>query len=94
MAENSILTPVQAETYPYFAQLLKDLFEHKICPKNFVTRSLDTQKREVYQEYQNAKKDYDSVKLIYDTLWDIIADNASQEEGVIILKSFQSCLGN
>ncbi|XP_032791809.2 HAUS augmin-like complex subunit 4 [Daphnia magna] len=71
---SSFITPSQAERYPHFAQFLKNLFEHKICPNNFATKSQNDERREISREYQRTKKSYDAVKLIYDSVWDIIAN--------------------
>lgn len=79
MAVNSLLTPHQIERFPHFTQLLKDLFENRIS-SNFVTRSKTFERQQGFQEYQKTKNEYEVVKLVYDTLWDIVADASLEDE--------------
>lgn len=79
MAVNSLLTPYQVERFPHFAQLLKDLFENRIS-SNFVTKSRNFERQQSFQEYHKTKHEYESMKLVYDTLWDIVADSSLEDE--------------
>lgn len=88
MAENSFVTPSQAERYPHFTQLLKDLFEHRISATNFVTKSKNEQRQKVFQEYQKTKNEFEAVKLVYDSIWDVIADSSLEED----VRRFSFCL--
>lgn len=79
MEVNSILTSLQCERYPHFAQLIKDLFENKIS-SNFVTKPKNFERGKVFREYQKSKTEYDAVKLVYDTIWNILADSSLEDE--------------
>ncbi len=80
MAENSFVTPSQAERYPHFTQLLKDLFEHRISATNFVTKSKNEQRQKVFQEYLKTRNEFEAVKLVYDSIWNVIADSSLEED--------------
>lgn len=79
MAASALLTLSQSEKYPHFAQLLKDIFEHRMC-SSFVTKIKSEEKREIYQLYQKEKCSYDHLKLVYDSIWNIIADTNLDEK--------------
>lgn len=79
MAVHALLTPHQIERFPHFTQLLKDLFESKVSP-SFVTKSKTSERQQSFQEYQKTKNEYEAVKLVYDTLWDIVADASLEDE--------------
>ena len=85
MATN-FLTRSQSERYPHFAKFLKELFEHRLCSINFATKSLNEERKEVFQEYKKAKNSYEAIKLVYDCIWDIIADSNVEDDEVIDLK--------
>lgn len=81
MATN-FLTRCQTERYPHFAQFLKELFEHRLCSSNFATKSTNEERNEVLQEYQKSKNSYEAIKLVYDCIWDIIADSNVEDDEV------------
>ena len=80
MAGNLFVTPSQAERYPHFTQLLQDLLEHKVCVTNLVTKSKNEQRQNVFHEYQRIRNEYEAVKLVYDSIWDILADSSLEED--------------
>jgi hypothetical protein len=69
-----LLTPQQAEKNPHFMEVLKGVFQHKLN-NDFVTKSKAEERQKVFKEFSKAQSSYESVKLVYDTIWDIIADN-------------------
>lgn len=70
---NLILTAQQEEKYPHFCQLVKDLFEHYLT-KDSASKSKEVEWIGAQQEYTNAKNSYEVLQLIYNSLWNIIAN--------------------
>jgi len=79
----SLLTPLQMEKYPHFYQMLKSLFEEKLT-LDYIKTSLATEKQEVLKTYHKAEKDYNSVKLVHDCIWEIIAESNPKDKVYIV----------
>ena len=70
----SLLTPLQAEKYPHFLELLKCLFENHLTA-DFVTKSKEEEKQALLKEHASIENEHSQIKLLYDCVWEIIAES-------------------
>ena len=84
---NDFLTPFQTEKHPHFASLLKDLCNNKLGP-DFCTKSKEENRQQALKDYSKAKKDYDTLKLVVECIWEIISDSSTDDYVTHILFKF------
>lgn len=76
---NSFLTPYQAEKYPHFNVLLQDLFENKLS-STAATRYKEDEKANLSTCYIKTRDDYETIKFVYDMIWDILTNKSTDEK--------------
>ena len=54
-------------------EVLKGVFQHKLN-NDFVTKSKAEERQKVFKEFSKTHCSYEAVKLVYDTIWEIIAE--------------------
>lgn len=81
MNQNSFLTPFQARKYPHFCVLLQDLFGSKLSP-SVATKCKENERTALLVTFVKSRDDYETLKLTYDLIWDILTDKSSDENKV------------
>jgi len=63
----------QAEKNPHFVELLKNLMSNKLG-RNLITKTKEEELNQVFKEFSENQKEYETRKVLYDCVWSIIAD--------------------
>lgn len=79
MNSGRYLTPYQVERYPHFSALLRDVIGNKLSSTT-ATKSKEHERRSLLTNYVRARNDYETIKLVYDLVWDIITEKSSEEK--------------